>query len=125
MPAEGRGLGSRLPQDVGQPNKLTVIFGHRITERYRGKLQTVIEDMNLPNPVIRSHYKNGFIKQYVRDNRLFRTEAATNNVNDGWPRPRITCPNYARRCSASRTATRHPAGHPVVLRRPRPAPASR
>jgi hypothetical protein len=42
----------------------------------------VIEDMNLPNPVIRSHYKNGFIKQYVRDNRLLRTEAATNNVND-------------------------------------------
>jgi hypothetical protein len=23
--------------------------------------------MNLPNPVIRSHYANGFIKQYVRD----------------------------------------------------------
>jgi hypothetical protein len=67
---------------IGQPNKLTVIFGHRITDRYRGKLQTVIEDMNLPNPVIRSHYKNGFIKQYVRDNRLLRTEAATNNVND-------------------------------------------
>ncbi|MGQ0544761.1 MAG: hypothetical protein ACT4P3_05420, partial [Betaproteobacteria bacterium] len=48
----------------------------------KGKLQTVIEDMNLPNPVMRSHYKNGFIKQYVRDNRLLRTEAATNNVND-------------------------------------------
>lgn len=78
-------LGDRLldaNRTIGQPNKLTVIFGHRITERYRGKLQTVIEDMNLPNPVIRSHYKNGFIKQYVRDNRLLRTEAATNNVND-------------------------------------------
>jgi hypothetical protein len=22
---------------------------------------------DLPNPVIRSHYRNGFIKQYVRD----------------------------------------------------------
>jgi hypothetical protein len=78
-------LGDRLldaNRTIGQPNKLTVIFGHRITERYRGKLQTVIEDMNLSNPVIRSHYKNGFIKQYVRDNRLLRTEAATNNVND-------------------------------------------
>lgn len=31
---------------------------------------------------MRSHYKNGFIKQYVRDNRLLRTEAATNNVKD-------------------------------------------
>ena len=53
-----------------------------ITQRHSGKLQTVIEDLNLPNPVMRSHYKNGFIKQYVRDHRLLRTEAATNNVND-------------------------------------------
>jgi hypothetical protein len=78
-------LGERLldaNRTIGQPNKLTVIFGRKITERYKGKLQTVIEDMNLPNPVIRSHYKNGFVKQYVRDNRLLRTEAATNNVND-------------------------------------------
>ena len=38
--------------------------------------------MNLPNPVIRSHYRNGFIKQYVRDHVILRTEAASNNVND-------------------------------------------
>src|SRR4051794_7357769 len=38
--------------------------------------------MNLPNPVIRSHYGNGFIKQYVRDHLILRTESATNNVND-------------------------------------------
>jgi len=38
--------------------------------------------MNLPNPVIRSHYRNGFIKQYVRDHMTLRTEAASNNVTD-------------------------------------------
>jgi hypothetical protein len=38
--------------------------------------------LDLPNPVIRSHYGNGFIKQYVRDHLLLRTEAATNNVRD-------------------------------------------
>ena len=38
--------------------------------------------MNLPNPVIRSHYGNGFIKQYVRDHLILRTEAASNNVHD-------------------------------------------
>ena len=38
--------------------------------------------MNLPNPVIRSHYGNGFIKQYVRDHLILRTEAASNNVYD-------------------------------------------
>ena len=36
--------------------------------------------MNLPNPVIRSHYRNGFIKQYVRDHLIHRTEAAGNQV---------------------------------------------
>jgi DNA-binding transcriptional ArsR family regulator len=67
---------------IGQPNKLTVIFGHKITKYHGGKLETVIEDLDLPNPVIRSHYKNGFIKQYVRDKANLRTEPATNNVTD-------------------------------------------
>ena len=38
--------------------------------------------MDLPNPVIRSHYGNGFVKQYVRDHLMLRTETASNNVND-------------------------------------------
>ena len=38
--------------------------------------------MDLANPVIRSHYRNSFIKQYVRDHLILRTEAATNNVTD-------------------------------------------
>ena len=78
-------LGERLldaNRTIGQPNKITVIFGRKVTKKYRGKLQTEIEDMNLPNPVIRSHYGSGFIKQYVRDHLLLRTEAATNNVQD-------------------------------------------
>jgi hypothetical protein len=78
-------LGERLldaNRTIGQPNKITVIFGRRITKQYRGKLQTEIEDMQLPNPVIRSHYRNGFIKQYARDHLILRTEAATNNVTD-------------------------------------------
>jgi hypothetical protein len=78
-------LGERLldaNRTIGQPDKITVIFGRKITKHYRGKLQTEIEDMNLPNPVVRSHYGNGFIKQYVRDHLILRTEAASNNVND-------------------------------------------
>src|SRR5207302_7283319 len=68
-------------RSIGQPNKLTLIFGHRITRRHAGKLQTVIEDLNLPNPVIRSYYRKGFLKQYVRDRFLLRTESATNNIS--------------------------------------------
>ncbi len=78
-------LGERLldaNRTIGQPNKITVIFGRKVTKQYRGKLQTEIEDMNVPNPVIRSHYRNGFIKQYVRDHLILRTEAAGNNVTD-------------------------------------------
>ena len=67
---------------IGQPTKLTIIFGRRITRRHHGKLQSVIEDLNLPNPVLRSHYGHGFIKQYVRDVYNLRTEPATNNVTD-------------------------------------------
>jgi hypothetical protein len=59
-----------------------MIFGRRITKQYCRKLQTEIEDMELPNPVIRSHYGNGFIKQYVRDHLILRTESASNNVKD-------------------------------------------
>jgi hypothetical protein len=78
-------LGERLldaNRTIGQPNKITTIFGRKITKRYGGKLQTVIEDLDLPNPVIRSHYGNGFIKQYVRDHLNLRTETATNDVTD-------------------------------------------
>jgi len=78
-------LGERLldsNRTIGQPNKITMIFGRRISKHHRGKLQTEIEDMNLPNPVIRSHYGNGFIKQYVRDHLVLRTEPASNNVHD-------------------------------------------
>ena len=67
---------------IGQPKKITTIFGRKITKEYKGKLQSVIEDLDLPNPVIRSHYGHGFLKQYVRDDRIVRTEPATNNVYD-------------------------------------------
>jgi hypothetical protein len=78
-------LGQRLldmNRTIGQPKKITMIFGRKVTKQYKGKLQTVIEDLDLPNPVIRSHYGHGFAKQYVRDSRLLRTEPATNDVRD-------------------------------------------
>jgi hypothetical protein len=44
-------LGGRLldaDRTIGQPDKITVIFGRKITKQCRGKLQTKIEDMNPP-----------------------------------------------------------------------------
>jgi hypothetical protein len=78
-------LGERLfdaNRTIGQPTKLATIFGRKVTTRYRGKLETVIEDLDLPNPVIRSYYRDSSIKQYVRDHRLLRTEATSNNVTN-------------------------------------------
>jgi hypothetical protein len=78
-------LGTRLldaNRTIGQPDSITTIFGRRVTAHHRGKLQTTIHDFHLPNPVIRSHYGHGFVKQYVRDHLLLRTEPATNDVGD-------------------------------------------
>ncbi len=69
-------------RSLGQPSKITTLFGRKVTKRYGGKLQTVIEDLELPNPVIRTHYANGFLKPYVRDRFCLRTESATNDVTD-------------------------------------------
>jgi len=78
-------LGERLldaNRTIGQPTKLATIFGRKVTRRFRGKLETLIEDLDLPNPVIRSYYRDGSIKQYVRDHLLLRTETTSNNVRD-------------------------------------------
>jgi len=78
-------LGERLldaNRTIGQPTKLAMIFGRKVTKRHRGKLETVIEDLDLPNPVIRSYCRDGSIKQYVRDHLDLRTEATSNNVPD-------------------------------------------
>ena len=55
-----------------QPSKITTIFGRKVTKYYKGKLQTVIQDLDLPNPVIRTHYAHGSLKQYVRDSLCLR-----------------------------------------------------
>jgi len=55
-----------LNRNIGQPKKITTIFGRKVTKEYQGKLPTVIEDLDLPNPVIRSHYGHGFAKQQNR-----------------------------------------------------------
>jgi hypothetical protein len=67
---------------IGQPNKISVIFGRRITKRYRDTLQTSIQDFHLGNPVIRSDFKSDSVKQYVRDRLLQRTEVTTYKLAD-------------------------------------------
>jgi hypothetical protein len=92
-------LGERLfdaNRTIGQPTTLATIFGRTVTKRHRGKLETIIEDLDLPNPVIRSYYRDGSIQQYVRDHLLLRTEATSNNVADfGVPKAIEACRSFA------------------------------
>ena len=58
-------LGERLfdaNRTIGQPKKLAASFGRKVAQRSRGKLEPLIEDLDLPNPVIRSSYRDGSIK---------------------------------------------------------------
>jgi hypothetical protein len=71
-----------LNRCIGRPDKLSTVFGRRITKSYRGGLKTQIADHHLGNPVIRSEYKDSSIKQYVRDHRLLRTEVTSYNTTD-------------------------------------------
>jgi hypothetical protein len=71
-----------LNRNIGRPDKLSTVFGYRITKAYRGGLKTQIADHHLGNPVIRSEYKDSSIKQYVRDHRVLRTEATSYNTPD-------------------------------------------
>src|ERR1700747_2709591 len=36
-------------RNIGQPSNITTIFGRKVTKYYKGKLQTVIEELDLPN----------------------------------------------------------------------------
>jgi hypothetical protein len=71
-----------LNRSIGRPDKLSTIFGHRITKAYRGGLKTQIADHHLGNPVIRSEYKDSSVKQYVRDHVLLRNESTSYNTLD-------------------------------------------
>ena len=67
---------------IGQPDKLTVLFGRKVSRKYNGRLQTTIEDRHLGSPVIRSYFRSSSAKQYVRDHKTLRTEPVSNDVRD-------------------------------------------
>jgi hypothetical protein len=71
-----------LNRTIGRPDKLSVIFGKRITRRGVSGLKTQISAPHFCNPSIRSHYKRGSIKQYVRDHLLLRTEVTSYHTPD-------------------------------------------
>jgi hypothetical protein len=71
-----------LNRSIGQPNKIAMIFGRRITKHTDAGLKTQVLDHDLGQPVIRSEYKSSSIKQYARDNLVLRTETTSYHTPD-------------------------------------------
>ena len=65
---------------LGGADRTTHLFGRQITQRYGGKLQTVLDHRNEGHPVLRSYYRTSFVKQYEKAETLLRTETCINNT---------------------------------------------
>lgn len=73
---------TELGIQLGGADRTTHLFGRRITARYGGKLQTVLDRRNAGQPVLRSYYGSSFVKQYEKGDRLLRTETCLNDTHD-------------------------------------------
>jgi hypothetical protein len=63
-------------------NRISEIFGVRLSKRLRGKLATVIEQIEHGHHVFRAYWKNSFLKQYEKFSRFLRNELCSNNLRD-------------------------------------------
>jgi len=63
-------------------NRISEIFGVRLNKRLRGKLATVIHQIEHGHHVFRAYWKNAFLKQYEKFSRFLRNELCSNNLRD-------------------------------------------
>ncbi len=65
-------------------DKIAAIFGTRINRnrRMRGKLATVIDQIEHGHHVFRAYFKHAFLKQYEKFSTFLRNELVSNNLND-------------------------------------------
>jgi len=63
-------------------NKITEIFGTRLHRRHRGKLATVIDQIEHGHHVFRAYFKTAFLKQYEKFSTFLRNELCSNNLAD-------------------------------------------
>ena len=66
---------------VGGADRVTHLFGKRITRRYQGRLETVLTHPNEGRPALRAYYQPSFVKQYEKSGRLLRTETCLNDTH--------------------------------------------
>ena len=63
-------------------NKIAEIFGTRLHRRHRGKLATVIDQIEHGHHVFRAYFKTAFLKQYEKFSTFLRNELCSNNLAD-------------------------------------------
>jgi hypothetical protein len=63
-------------------NRISEIFGVRLHKRLRGKLATVLDQIEHGHHVFRAYWKNAFLKQYEKFSRYLRNELCSNNLRD-------------------------------------------
>jgi hypothetical protein len=67
---------------ISSADRISKLFGMRITRRIKGKLQSVLDKRDVACPVIRYYFKNTFLRNYFKNLNLSRTECCTNNTYD-------------------------------------------
>jgi len=63
-------------------NRISELFGVRLTKQLRGKLGTVIDQIEHGHHVFRAYWKNAFLKQYEKFCTFLRNELCSNNLCD-------------------------------------------
>ena len=106
-------------------DRISQIFGHRISRHFHGKLQTVLENIEHGRHVFRAYWKNGFLRQYEKWRTYLRLELLSNclpDLNlkkslDGLDQIRKTCQGILDRFAANQTANLNVHGHFDLLAR--------
>jgi hypothetical protein len=63
-------------------NRISEIFGVRLTKKIRGKLAAVVEQIEHGHHVFRVNFKNALLRQYEKFSRFLRNELLSNNLQD-------------------------------------------
>jgi hypothetical protein len=64
------------------PDKITQIFGFRLTRRLRGKLQTLLEQVEHGHHVFRACAKSAVLRMYEQGSTFLRLEVLSNRLTD-------------------------------------------
>lgn len=63
-------------------HKISEIFGCRVTQKLKGKLNTTLEQIEHGHHIFRAYFKHAFVKQYEKFSTFLRNEICSNNLSD-------------------------------------------